>query len=53
MLRQSLLLLKSHSLLIDPKGKKALAIGHCNVSDVEKDLDPSVKSLPLSMSEMV
>src|SRR5271155_3449351 len=38
------LLLKSHS-LIDPKGKKrALAVGHCNVSDAEKDLHPSIKT---------
>jgi hypothetical protein len=53
MLRQSLLLLKSHSLLIDPKGKKAPAIGHCDVSDAEKDLDPSIKVPSLSMNEMV
>jgi len=47
------LLLKSHS-HIDPKGKKkALAVGHCDVSDAEKDLHPSIKIPSLIMSETV
>ena len=47
------LLLKSHS-LIDLKGKKkALTVGHCDVSDTEKDLHPSIRIPSLIMSEMV
>lgn len=42
-----------YSLLIDLKGKKALAIGHCDVSDAEKGLEPSIKIPSLSMNEMV
>jgi hypothetical protein len=46
------LLLKSHS-LIDPKGKKALAVGYCDLSDAEKNLHPSINIPSLIMSEIV